>query len=322
MVYRHLSLFTGYGGFELGLRLAEIPFRTIGYVEIDDYCQGIIRARIGDGLLDWAPIVRDVRTADFGRLAGMVDLITAGFPCQPHSVAGLRSGESDERNLWPDTLRAVRDSRPRYVLLENAGIHLRRGNKPAYAYTVLAELAALGYDAEWGIVSAEDSGAPHLRERWFCLAYARGAREQQPQGGVGDLRGRLSHGVAENPDVAGQRLREGRCNVWEGQSHVAGRAIADPESFGGHQGSGTQRGCQEQSQLDPGCSQGADAETRADEAGQSRTFATGISVWQSEPDMARLVHGGAHRVDRVRALGNGVVPPVVALFLHHLRSPK
>ena len=105
---RHLSLFTGYGGFELGLGLAGVDFRTVGYVEIDDYCQRIIQARIRDGLLDWAPIVRDVRRADFRRLAGMVDLITAGFPCQPHSVAGGRLGSSDQRNLWPDTLRAIR----------------------------------------------------------------------------------------------------------------------------------------------------------------------------------------------------------------------
>ena len=135
-ILRQLSLFTGYGGFELGLRLAGVDFRTVGYVEIDEYCQQVIQNRIRDGRLDWAPIIRDVRTADFRPLAGLVDLITAGFPCQPHSVAGRRAGAADRRNLWPDTLRALRETRPRYVLLENAGVHLRNGGQPAYAYTV------------------------------------------------------------------------------------------------------------------------------------------------------------------------------------------
>ena len=74
-----MSLFSGYEGFGLGLRLAGLPIRTIGSVEIDDYCQRLIQVRSRDGLLDWAPIIRDVRRADFGRLAGLVDLVTAGY---------------------------------------------------------------------------------------------------------------------------------------------------------------------------------------------------------------------------------------------------
>ena len=84
----HLSLFSGYDGFGLGLRPAGLPIQTIGYVEIDEYCQKLLQARIRDGFLDWAPIIRDARRADFGRLAGLVDLITAGFPCQRRRAAG------------------------------------------------------------------------------------------------------------------------------------------------------------------------------------------------------------------------------------------
>ena len=138
-VYTELSLFSGYGGFSLGLQLASVRSRTVCYVEIDDYCQRIIQARIRDGHLDDAPIWDDVKTFDGRPWAGLVDIVTAGFPCQPHSVAGQRKGAADDRNLWPDTLRVVSEVRPRYVLLENAGIEFRNGPSPAYAYSVLAE---------------------------------------------------------------------------------------------------------------------------------------------------------------------------------------
>lgn len=166
-----LSLFSGYGGFTLGLRLAGIPTRTVCYVEREPYCQEIIIARIRDLLLDDAPIWSDAKTFDGEPWRGVVDLITAGFPCQPHSIAGSRKGGNDERNLWPDTLRIISEVRPRFALLENAGINLRNRREPAYAYDVLADLAAIGYDSEWASIPAAAAGAPHLRWRWWCLAH-------------------------------------------------------------------------------------------------------------------------------------------------------
>ena len=183
-----LSLFTGYGGFSLGLRLAGIETRCVGYVEKEPYCQELLRARIRDGFLDWAPIITNVRGADFRPMAGVVDAITAGFPCPPFSHAGKRRGEQDERNLWPDTLRVIRETKPRYILLENVpGLLSSTGNSdmestgsvlgdvtigtPGYAATIVGQLAEIGYDAEWRVVSAEDAGAPHKRERWWCLAH-------------------------------------------------------------------------------------------------------------------------------------------------------
>ena len=145
-------------GFGLGLRLAGLDIRTVGYVEIDPYCQQLLQARIEDGHLDYAPIIRDIKAADFRPMAGLVDIITAGFPCQPHSVAGKREGAGDERNLWPDTLRAVSEVGPTYVLLENVPGILTNG----YGGTVVGQLSELGYDCRWGVVSAADTGAPTL----------------------------------------------------------------------------------------------------------------------------------------------------------------
>ena len=164
---RELSLFSGYGGFSLGLRLAGLDVQTVGYVENDPYCQEIIKARISDGHLDWAPIISDIRSADFRPMAGLVDIISGGFPCQPHSTAGQRKGADDERNLWPDTLRAIREVGPSWVLLENVPGILSNG----YGGTVIGDLSEAGYDCVWDVVSAAESGAPHLRKRWGCLAW-------------------------------------------------------------------------------------------------------------------------------------------------------
>ena len=163
----HLSLFTGYGGFDLGLRLANLQIRTVMYVEWERYPQEIIKARIKDGTLDDAPIWADISTLAGSQLRGVVAICTAGFPCQPHSVAGKGQGAGDDRNLWPDTARIIGEVRPRYVLLENVpGIIANR-----YIGTVLGSLSELGYDTEWGIVSAAEAGALHLRKRWWCLAH-------------------------------------------------------------------------------------------------------------------------------------------------------
>ena len=167
-----LSLFTGYEGFGLGLKLAGLDTRHVGYVEIDPYCQQVIQQRIEDGHLDWAPIITDIKTADFRPMAGLVDLITGGFPCQPHSTAGRRLGEADSRDLWPDTLATIRTVAPTYVLLENVpGILFGNGEREPYGGKVIGQLSDIGYDAQWELISAASAGAPHLRWRWWCLAH-------------------------------------------------------------------------------------------------------------------------------------------------------
>ena len=170
----HLSLFSGYEGFVLGLKLAGIDVRTVGYVEIDPYCQAIIKARIKDKVLDDAPIYPNISTFNGNDYRGLVDIITGGFPCQPHSVAGHRAGEAAERNLWPDTMRTIRDVGPRFLFLENVpAISTPPENgRPAYSGTVVGQLSELGYCVEWDVVSAADAGAPHLRKRWWVMAHA------------------------------------------------------------------------------------------------------------------------------------------------------
>ncbi len=152
------SLFSGIGGFDLGLERAGMECRW--QVEIDPFCQKVLAKHWPD-----VPRYGDIKTIDFTEVEP-VDLICGGFPCQPVSLAGQRRGQDDERWLWPDFARAIRMVRPRYALMENVPGLLGLGMGD-----VLGDLSELGYDAEWSVISACSMGAPHTRERVFIMAY-------------------------------------------------------------------------------------------------------------------------------------------------------
>ena len=164
---RCLHLCSGYGGFELGLRLAGVNARTVAHVERDSYAAAALVARMAEANLDQAPIWDDLTTFDSGAWRGRVDLISSGFPCQPFSAAGSQRGIEDDRWLWPAIKRIICGVGPRFVFLENVPGLIRGGLS-----FVLADLAELGFDAEWGLHSAAEVGAPHKRERFWLLAYA------------------------------------------------------------------------------------------------------------------------------------------------------
>ena len=167
MVLHALHLCSGYGGFELGLRHAGVECRTVGHVERDSYAAAVLVERMEQERLDLAPVWSDLDTFDAQPWAGRVELVTAGFPCQPFSAAGQRKGTDDDRWLWPSIGRIIRDVGPRYVFLENVPGLVRAGLPH-----VLADLANLGFDAEWGLLSASAVGAPHRRRRVWILAMA------------------------------------------------------------------------------------------------------------------------------------------------------
>ena len=319
----HLSLFSGYEGFGLGLRLAGIPIRTVGYVEIDEYCQQLLQARIRDGYLDWAPIIRDIRCADFRPMAGLVDIITAGFPCQPHSFAGKRLGADDERNLWPDTLRTIGEVGPDYVLLENTPGILSNG----YAGTVVRQLSEIGYDARWAVVSAADVGAPHRRERWWCLAHSvsprwRRGRDEE----VGDIGARQEGLAIDAGDSSGMgrtgthsstnipHSNNGRCAGQWRPTQQERQAVERGQHTGTDGEDGPmadadcldvqQNGCQRQEQPTHSCG------WQVLESGL-----TGIGWWNAQSTLGRVVNGYPHRVAELKTLGNGIVPAVVREFL-------
>jgi len=152
------SLFSGIGGFDLGLERAGMTVKW--QVEIDPYCQRVLAKH-------WPDVKRygDIKTIDWSEVE-KVDLICGGFPCQPVSYAGKRLAQDDPRWLWPEVERCVRVLRPRFALMENVPGLLSAGMSD-----VLGDLAALGYDAEWNCIRASQFGAWHRRERCFVVAY-------------------------------------------------------------------------------------------------------------------------------------------------------
>lgn len=205
-----MHIFAGIGGGLLADRI--LGHNPIVAVEWDKYACQVLRERAADG---WFPNLRvwegDVRLFDPSEYAGRVDCIHAGFPCQDVSVAGSQKGVGDETRsgLYREVLRIAGIVRPRQLFLENVSAILANG-----LATVLADLASMGFDAEWGCIRASDIGAIHERDRWFLLANANGMRELQQEGREQDKWRRAGNSAEEAADALRSRLeghREKQC---------------------------------------------------------------------------------------------------------------
>jgi DNA (cytosine-5)-methyltransferase 1 len=117
--------------------------------------------------MDQAPIWDDINTFSGIEWRGIVDCITAGFPCQPFTLAGRRKGTKDERFIWPEIVRIAKETEAPFIFLENVPGIVSMGLE-----SVLGDLASMGFDAKWACIPASAVGAPHIRERWFCIAYS------------------------------------------------------------------------------------------------------------------------------------------------------
>jgi DNA (cytosine-5)-methyltransferase 1 len=288
------SLFSGIGGLELGLERAGLG-PVLWQVECDDYATRVLERHWPD-----ATRHRDVREVGRHNLAP-VDVICGGFPCQDISNAGKRAGLAGERSgLWSEFARIVRELRPRYVLVENVAALLGRG-----LGDVLGDLAACGYDAEWDCIPAAAVGAPHRRDRLFVVAY-------RPDALADSYRGRLEergepHIRAAAGLEAPRRIHAGRC----------GTPLAD--SQGERRGEGRAESARQQGRSDAARGGGEVADSMRD--GLEGLLPTGPAAraalrsgsagwWETEPDVGRVVDGVPARVDRLRCLGNAVVPQV------------
>ena len=162
-----LALFAGVGG---GILASEylLGHRVVCAVENESFCQEVLLQRQRDGLLPHFPIWDDAKTFDGKPWRGYVDLVSSGFPCTPHSHAGLQKGAADERDLWPDTMRIIREVRPRVVHLENVPGLISSG----FIVGILEDLAEARYDANWCVLPAASPlvGANHIRKRWWLQA--------------------------------------------------------------------------------------------------------------------------------------------------------
>lgn len=210
------SLCTGYGGLDIATQQV-FGGRLAWTSDIDPGAARIITHR-----LPGVPNLGDLTTTDWAHVEP-VDIVTGGYPCQPFSTAGKRKGTADERHIWPHIANALRVLRPRYAIFENVAGHLRLGFD-----TVLRDLAAIGFDAEWCLVRASEVGAPHQRQRLFLYAWSADA---QGPGLTGEgLRGRAAERGAAPADAdrLGSDRRAARAEQ-AGREVPAGNAAADAD---------------------------------------------------------------------------------------------
>ena len=301
-----LHLFAGAGGGILGGQL--LGHTTVCAVEIEPYCREVLLQRQRDGMLPKFPIWDDVRTFDGRDWRGLVDVVCGGFPCQDISCAGKGAGLAGERSgLWSEFARIIGEVRPRYAFVENSPMLTSRG-----LGRVLGDLSEMGYDATWCVLGASDVGAPHLRKRIWILAHARVLEGRDNQQGGSEPNGKweleeTERGCNATPSARPSEraatisdpelLRAGRREQFAQGKHKKGHTsdvLPDdevPRQQSGIDGQG-------QVQFGRGCTW-----WRVDPADERGAF---------KSQLGRVAHGVDHRVDRLKAIGNGQVPLVAA----------
>lgn len=266
-----LAFCAGIGGLELGIKQCVSTYRTACYVERETHVTAVLAARMQEGSLCKAPIWSDLCAFDPKPWRGKVDIISAGYPCQPFSSAGKRKGAEDPRHLWPFIAKHINVIRPTIVFCENVSNHLTLGFEQ-----VCEDLSRMGYSIEAGIFSAAEVGAQHLRKRLFFIAHASGS--QFP---AQSRRGCEKTGRQETLQFD-----------WDGTNGT----VANTNSL---------------RKLQP-CVQRQQELNGIDNSSQCN------NAWPVEPNVGRVADGVSFRMDRLRALGNAVVPQTAALAFHTL----
>jgi len=324
-----LSLCSGYGGIERGLDLAGVEHRVLAHVEIEAFAIANLVAKMENGQLPPAPIWSNLKTLPVEPFRDRVDILTGGYPCTPFSHAGKRQGKDDSqgRHLWPYIVDIIKSVRPVRCFFENVEGHISLGLRD-----VLKDLAGLGYRSAWGIFSAAEVSVceqypkgVHQRKRVFIMADSNGSRQQaQRYKSRAERQAQPARQSSELGDAANiRRKRRGAttelkrsANIQEqsesnlrGELERSSQTLADSGSKG-LQGREWLRVDDEKDSRGQKSAHGPIAECGDDcraafQRGQEES-------WPPEPRILRVVDGCADRVDRIRLLGNGVVPATAA----------
>ena len=315
-----LALFAGAGGGILGGHL--LGWRTVCAVEWEPYPASVLVARQNDGLLAPFPIWDDVQTFDGRPWRGIVDVISGGFPCQDISAAGKGTGITGERSsMWKHMARIIGEVRPQYVFVENSPMLTIRG-----LGVVLGDLSEMGFNAEWGVISARDIGAPHLRERIWIVAtnvgntYLHGISSSNDQQVLQrksnwkkkDFKQFEGSSSSDNPNVANARceLRSERdSGDLDTQEEI--RTSSPILNQSGGQGCGKIE-VSDTSSIRPRGQREHEQSINSTKSRKGQTieplYGRSPDFWAVEPNVGRVANGVADRVDRLKAIGNGQVP--------------
>lgn len=262
----HASLFSGIGGFDLAAEAAGM--QNVFSVENDAHCDKVLRKRF--------PNVRrfhDITEFDGREYAGAIDVLSGGFPCQPFSVAGNRKGKEDDRALWPEMLRVIREIRPTWVLGENVP-----GIINMELDSVLSDLEGESYEIQAFIIPALSQDAKHRRDRVWIAAHS---------AGVERTAGAEEQGVLQRMPADGKE-----------RSYTGGSGEAQSETIIPNADGNRLQGKWQKS-------------NNARQAGlYNREAGRKAYQWPTEPCVGRVAHGVPNRVDRLKSLGNAIVPQI------------
>ncbi|MDV7446139.1 DNA cytosine methyltransferase [Acinetobacter baumannii] len=289
-----MALFAGAGGGILGSHL--LGWNTICAVERDAYASQVLAQRQNDGFLKPFPIWSDITTFDGKPWKGIVDVISGGFPCQDISSAGKGAGIDGERSgLWAEMARIIGEVRPSYVFVENSPLLISRG-----LTRVISDLAQMGYDAQWARLSASNFGAPHIRDRVWIVAYSQSIRCNTNGLSIGTQQEESLLGI-NNKDV-GNTQSTGWEQAWECERGSTKWISRASKELSNTSSIGLPRSRKSWFTSDP---------AENPEGQTDRTFYECVGhIWGIESQLGRVANGVAHRVDRLKAIGNGQFPEV------------
>jgi len=261
---RVLDLFSGIGGFSLGLERTG-GFETVAFCEYEPFPRAVLAKHWPN-----VPCFPDVRTLKGSDIDGPVDVICGGYPCQPFSTAGQRRGKEDDRHLWPEFSRLVAELRPTWVIGENVAGHISMGLDD-----VLSDLEGQGYAARTFVIPACAVDAPHRRDRVWTVAHSK----------------KLHGNVVKSQTIHGGTIQP----VWKPRRSCCADIVADSNNAGPQRRKETGDTRSERTWCDEQFERRSDLPRAA---------------WFPEPNVGRVAHGVPRRVDRLKALGNAVVPQI------------
>lgn len=282
-----MDLFSGIGGFAYALE-ATGGIKTVGFCEIDSYCQKVLRK-------NWphVPVYNDVHElAAEEHDLGHIDIISGGYPCQPFSLAGKRKGEEDDRHLWPVMFSIIKKYRPRWVIGENVAGHIGMGLDD-----VLSDLEREAYACRAFVIPACATDARHRRDRVWVVAHADSNGQSN-----GAINGEQRQGFVGRSMANTSKRRCGKQGEGEVQQQGGTKTKRPSENMADTTGERIQgHGASRQQEPRPY------VQPKLPMCGSQRPCE---SEWEAEPCVGRVVDGLPDRVDRIKALGNAIVPQV------------
>ncbi len=318
----HLDLFSGIGGFSIGLE--KVGFNTIAFCEKEDYCRMLLQKH-------WKGVkiyndIKECKGKEIKETYGRVDILTGGFPCQPYSVAGKQKGTADDRYLWPEMFRVIKEVQPTFVIAENVRgiINIQDG---MVFETVCSDLESEGFEIQTFIIPAAGVGAPHKRERVWIVGYSKhnGSLTSEIKRGDNKINDRTEEreDTTFKPERAGRsrdneimentrrklherssvreknedEIKKENANKFERSSSESASNVANTKS---------EQSISKYYREQPG-------ETSEQEQIKSRgssSWTLREASWLSEPNVGRVVNGVPGRAHRLRGLGNAIVPKI------------